>query len=209
MKKNGFLIVAGITLLVSCGSNEIEEKDDKLSVTEVKAVAENANKEIEKAKDRNAERRTKGDTVAMHYKDLQAYLPEIASYAKSGGPKGNMVNMPGAGSWSEVQQKYNNGDKKITVKIVDYNGSEAGFSGIKGLYQMGGASEDDEKKSGSIDLGIKDVAAFETVYKQKPRARLTLIITDRFMVNIESTGSNDMDMLTPIAKHIASGLAEK
>ena len=59
------------------------------------------------------------------------------------------------------------------------------------------------------DLGIKDVAAFETVYKQKPRARIPMIITDRFMVDIESTGSNDMDMLTPIAKHIASGLAEK
>ena len=98
MKKNGFLVVACIMLLVSCGSNEIKEKDDKLSVSEIKTVAEKANNEVEKAKDRNAERRAKGDTLAMHYKDLQGYLPEIAGYTKNGGPKGDIVKMPDMGS---------------------------------------------------------------------------------------------------------------
>jgi hypothetical protein len=37
-----------------------------------------------------------------------------------------------------------------------------------------------------------------------------LIIADRFFVEIESRGSNDMDMLSAIARNIAaSGLAEK
>jgi len=210
MKKNGFLVVACIMLLVSCGSNEIKEKDDKLSVSEIKTVAEKANNEVEKAKDRNAERRAKGDTLAMHYKDLQGYLPEIAGYTKNGGPKGDMVKMPDMGSWSQVQQNYTNGDKKISIKIIDYNGSPTGFSGIKGLYQLGAASEDDERKAGTVDLGIKEVSAYETVYKQRHDARISLFITDRFLVDIESTGSNDMDILTPIAKGIAaSGLAEK
>jgi hypothetical protein len=210
MKKNYFIIVTGITLLVSCGSDEIKVKDGKLSVSDVKTVAEKMNKEAEKAKDHREERRAKGDTLAMPYKDLQAYLPDVGDYVKNGGPKGSQMNMPSMGSWSQVEQRYTNGDKKLSVKIIDYNASHMGFSGVTALYRMGFSSEDDNKKQGSVDLGIKEVAAYETVYKQKPNAQLVLIIADRFFVEIESRGSNDMDMLSAIAKHMAaSGLAEK
>jgi hypothetical protein len=148
--------------------------------------------------------------MAMPYKDLQAYLPDIPGYTKSGGPQGSQMNMPGMGSWSQTEQRYTSGDKQMTVKIVDYNASQAAFSGVTALYKMGFSSEDDSKKQGSLDLGIKNVAAYETVYKQQPNAQIAMIVADRFFIEVESNGSNDMGLLTDIAKGIgSSGLAGK
>ncbi|THU30419.1 hypothetical protein FAM09_30140 [Niastella caeni] len=210
MRKACFMVAttAAITIL-SCGG-EVKVKDVKITPVDGKEVAEAMSKEVEKSTDRWQERRAKGDTLAMPYKELQAYLPEIAGYTKKGGPKGNQVNMPGMGSWSQAEQRYENGDKRIEVKIVDYNASYAAFSGITALYKMGFSSEDDSKKQGSVDLGMKNVAAYETVYKQDPKAQIVLIVADRYFVEIESRGSNEMGPITDIAKGIAaSGLASK
>lgn len=211
MRKACFMVIttAAITLL-SCKSREVKVKDGQISPSDAQAVAETMSKEVEKSNDRWGERRAKGDTLAMPYKELQAFLPDITGYTKSGGPKGNQMNMPGMGSWSQAEQQYENGDKRMSVKIVDYNASYAAFSGVTALYKMGFSSEDDSKKQGSVDLGIKNVAAYETVYKQEPNAQIAMIVADRFFVEIESNGSNDMGLVTGIAKSIAgSGLAGK
>lgn len=196
--------------LTCCNSHGVKVKDGEISPSDAKEVAEAMSKEVEASGDRWAERRAKGDTLALPYKDLQAYLPEIPGYTKNGGPQGSQMNMPGMGSWSQAEQRYENGDKRMSVKIVDYNASQAAFSGVTALYKMGFSAEDDTKKQGSVDLGVKNVAAYETVYKQEPNANIAMIVADRFFVEVESTGSNDMGLVTGIAKGIASsGLAGK
>jgi hypothetical protein len=145
-------------------------------------------------------RKSKGDTLALAYKDLQAYLPEISGYTKDGSPKGSQMNMPGMGSWSQTEQRYVNGDKTIEVQLVDYNSAYQAMVGATTLYKMGFSAEDDTKKQGAVDLGIKDVGAYETIYKEEPRAELVLIIADRFFAQIESNGSNDADLIRSVAK---------
>ncbi|MBL7699863.1 MAG: hypothetical protein JNK79_16970 [Chitinophagaceae bacterium] len=197
------------SIISSCGGNKIEVKDGEVGITDAlqaaKAIAEGASE----ANDRWAERKKKGDTIAIAYKDLETYLPEISGYTKDGGPKGNQTNMPGLGSWSQTEQSYTNGDKRIKISIADYNSSQMAFTSVTALYKLNISSEDDTKKEGSVDLGMKDVAGYETVYKERPEASLAVIAGDRFYINIESDGSNDIDQLKSIGKDIASALSSK
>src|SRR5262245_51487621 len=120
--KNFILPAALLALVISsCGGNKIEVKDGEVGIGDAlkaaKAIAEGATD----AQDRWEERKKKGDTTAIAYKELETYLPEISGYTKDGGPKGNQTNMPGLGSWSQTEQNYINGDKNIKVSIADYN----------------------------------------------------------------------------------------
>ena len=213
MKK--LLVVALVPsfIFLSCKSGDepdIKVKDGKVSVTDAAKVAKKMGDEVEKAKDRWEERRAKGDTLAMPYKELQAYLPEISGYTKSGGPKGSQMNMPGMGSWSETEQRYESGDKKIRLKIIDYNASQMGFLGVTAAYRMGFSSEDDNKRTGSVDLGLSGVAAYETVYKQREEAELNAVAGDRFYIEARLRGSNNIDELKEAVKSVVNaGLSSK
>ena len=99
MKKE-FLVIfsAGWILITACGGGDkVVVKDGEVSVSDLPKVAEKMNEGVKEAQDRWEARKAKGDTLAMPYKDLQAYLPEVSGYTKDGGPKGSQVNMPGHG----------------------------------------------------------------------------------------------------------------
>lgn len=201
-----------LCLLTYCKSNnEKPLADGKVeSVSEAKDVANKIEEAQTESASRWEARKAKGDTMAMAYKDLQNYLPEISGYTRDGGPKGNQVNMPGMGSWSQSEQRYVNGEKNIDVDIADYNSAQQAFSGITAVYKMGYSSEDDTRKQSSADLGMKDVAAYETIYKDGSRAELSVIVADRFFINIKSNGDNSADLVRSVAKNMKLGeLASK
>ncbi|MEP7257546.1 MAG: hypothetical protein ABI687_04145, partial [Flavitalea sp.] len=83
------------------------------SMGNLKKMADNVVTESKKSTDRWEERKAKGDTTAIPYKDLEAYLPQISGYTSSEGPKGSQMNTPGLGSWSQGEQDYTNGDKRV------------------------------------------------------------------------------------------------
>jgi hypothetical protein len=172
------------------------------SASEAKEVADNIQEAQSASVDRWEARKAKGDTLAMPYKDLQNYLPDVSGYTKEGGPKGSQVNMPGMGSWSQAEQHYVNGDKNIDVQIVDYNSAQTALAGATAVYKMGYSAEDDTKKQGSTDLGIKDVSAYETIYKDGSRAQLAIIVADRFFINIDTEGDNSSDLIRSVAKNM-------
>lgn len=172
------------------------------SVSDVKEASQNVEKKIKESSDRWAERKAKGDTLALPYKDLEAYLPEIKGYSKEGGPKGSQMNAYGMGAWSQAEQEYINGDKRVSVKIFDYNSSQQAFMGITAVFGMGFSFEDDSKKQAPADLGVKNVAAYETLYKTDKRAEMVVVAGDRFIINIESNGVGDEDFIKSVAKSI-------
>lgn len=187
----------------SCKGNEgktenkegvTENKADNVS-SEPKSGEENKNARWEK-------RKAKGDTLALPYKDLQAYLPEISGFTKDGGPKGSQMNMPGMGSWSEAEQHYVNGDKQVSVKFLDYNSAMQMLQGVTAVYGMGFSAEDDTKKQEHVDLGKNDVAAYQTIYKKDNRAEMAIIVADRFFITIEVNGNNSEGFIKDIAKSI-------
>jgi hypothetical protein len=44
------------------------------------------------------------------------------------------------------------------------------------------------------------VTGYETVFKQDPRAELTLVVVDRFLIQMQSEGSSDVEALKKVAK---------
>ena len=212
MKKVFLLIFsAGWILFTACGGGDkVVVKDGEISAADLPKVAEKMSEGVKESQDRWAARKAKGDTLAMPYKDLQSYLPDVSGYTKDGGPKGSQTNMPGMGGWSEAEQRYKDGEKEVDIKIMDYNASQMAFSGVTAIYKMGFSSEDDTKKEGSVDIGMKDVAGFETIYKTEKRSKLVLVVADRFYVELDSEGSNDPELLRSVAKSMKlSELASK
>lgn len=204
MKKSQLLAIVSVSIFILsyCKSESEKEQTDVATetVTEASELAGNVSKEPSETSEKWKERRAKGDTVAMALKDVQNYLPQISEFNKVGNPKGEQVNMNGKGSWTQAEQLYKNGPKTISVKIFDYNAAYQSLLGAKALYKTAFSSKDDTKKQGAVDLGVKDVAAYESVYKDGSHAELVLIISDRFVVQIESNTSSEATRLRSIAK---------
>ena len=201
-------------ILISCGSDKkstvIESKDGKVRVENLKEAGEQMEKAVNDAEKRRADRIKRGDTLAMNYKELQAYLPEISGYTKKGKAGGETVSMPGLGSFSNAEQEYENGDKEIEIQIMDYNQSVMGYSTATAMFGMNIQVENDQEKSGSFDTGIEGVRGYEQVSKTEQRAELMYAIADRFFLTIKSNGSNDAEALKRIAKSMKlSELASK
>ena len=209
--KNLLLIVLSVAMLAVACKGKSSKKDNPIeSVSDMKDYADKVNEATKVSSDKWEERKAKGDTMAMPYADLEAFLPDISGYSKDGDAKGSQMNMPGMGSWSQAEQAYKNGDKQIKVEILDYNAAFQAFTAATAIFKMGYSMEDDSKKQGSVDLGIKDVVAYQTIYKHDPRGELAVVSGDRFFIQIESQGSNDPQLLSSVAKSIKlSELASK
>ena len=210
MKRLLFFLSIPVLLFSTSCRNKSKPPDKIESISDLKDASQIVEQKVKESSNRWAERKAKGDTLALPYKDLEAYLPEINGYSKEGGPKGSQANVPGMGAWSQAEQEYINGDKRISVKIFDYNSSQQAFMGMTAMFGMGFSSEDDNKKQAPADLGVKDVAAYETLYKTEKRAEMVVVAGDRFIINIESNGEGDEDFIRSVAKSIhLSELASK
>lgn len=199
MKTNSWLTIVffGVAFLISGCGEENSNKQDVNLLNGAKAMDA-----IDESSKRIQERIERGDTLALSYKELEKFLPEISGFVKEGGASGNQMNVPGLGSWSQTEQNYSNQDRRIQISMADYNGSTSAFMGATALYNMGYTQEDDYKKSGSVDMNIKGVVAYETIYKQEQRAEMTLIVVDRFLVQINAEGTNDIEILKKVAASI-------
>lgn len=202
-----FVLVA-VAMLNSCDTaKKIKESTDNLSAAT--KAAENLQEGMAAASKKLEERKAKGDTLAMNYKDLQAYLPAMSGYEKDGDPSGETMNSMGF-SLSTCEQRYKKGDENITVKITDYNAGYSAFVGITAMIGAGFSSENDNEKTGTVNLGVDGVKAFETVRKKEKSGSLVLAIADRFFVEVKGDNLSDTEKLQAIAKNMDLGkLAEK
>lgn len=202
-----FTINVSFCLLIAfaaCKSKD-NKTESQTTTTEQTTANETSTSENAPTENTNARweaRKAKGDTLAMPYKDLEAYLPDINGYTKEGGAKGSQMNMPGMGSVSQGEQNYVNGDKHVSIKLVDYNSSYQTFQGLTAMYGMAFSMEDDTKKQNKVDLGNKDVAAYQTVYKTEKKAEMVIVAAGRFIINIDVNGENDEAFLKNVAKSI-------
>lgn len=217
MKKiiNFCLPCFAVLFILSCGSGPgndtvIQTKDGKVTVTDIKKASEQLQVAVADAEKRKQQRRERGDTLAMNYKDLQQFLPEVDGFEKKGNPSGESVTAPGLGSFSKAEQRYQKGDQQLEIDLVDYNQSVFGFSAATGMFGMNMQMENDREKSGTFETGIPDVKGYERIYKTEDKAEVNYAIADRFILTIKARGSNDAEALKNIAKSMRlSELAKK
>ena len=209
------LVLLCKTILLSCGSGSnndtvIKSKDGKVTVSDLQKASEQMKDAMDIAEKRKQERRERGDTLAMHYKDLQQYLPEVSGYEKKGNPGGESVSGAGFGSFSKAEQRYQSGDKRLEIELIDYNQSAYGFTAAIGMVGMNVQIENDREKTGSFNTGMEGVKGYERVFKTENRAEVTYAVVDRFLITIKARGSNNGEELKSIAKSMKlSELASK
>jgi hypothetical protein len=171
-----YFLLTGIIVL-SCG----KVKEATNAAEGLKNYAEGLKESTSKME----ERRAKGDTVSMPYGELQKLLPSsISGYNKEEDPKGESINMMGM-SYSTASQVYKSGDGEITINIMDYNASYAGFGAATAMFATGFSVDNDQEHLGAIDLGISGVKAWEDVKKKEKRSTVMAGVNDRFLVTAE------------------------
>lgn len=206
------LLITSSIFLWSCGSNEptITEKDGKVEISNIMSAGEKLKENIETYQSKKEERRKNGDTLSMHYKELEKYLPEIPGFEKKREPRGEMVNMPMYGSWSKTEQEYKGPGGVIKISLDDYNQSPNGFTMAAAAFGMIVQVEDDREKSGSFDPGIPGVKGYEKLVKKSGRVTLFYAISDRFFLQLHGRDGVTIDDLKKVANSMAlAELAEK
>jgi hypothetical protein len=194
-----------LAVLPSC--EQAEKARNTVSAVEAMAEAgENLEKEAVKADAKTAARRAKGDTLALPYKELQAYLPQvIGDYQPVGELEGSTMSMTGM-SYSSCARSYQSGSdenlKTIKISLIDYNGAGAIYAGATAMLGANFQMEDEQQRVQALNLGIPEVTALETFRKKDLQASLIAGIGQRFYLSIEATNQPDATVVEAAAKAI-------
>ncbi len=198
-----FVLAGG--LFSSCDKiNEAKEKaseakdafDNLQNLTEkTKDFVENFEENMEKSNDRAAERKKRGETVAMHYEKLGAMFPEsIGDFAMEGELNGSTNKMAGM-SQSVAKQIYinDNGDE-LTMEIKDFNGSATTYvTGVMAAYMMEGYEIDDSNQHVKTFKLSEEIKGMKTYGKKNKKAQVDLMVTDRFHINLSMENQKNWD----------------
>jgi len=201
--KNLLVVLCILLSINACQISTDDNGDTNIKISEdaFKNIAKTLENGLKEEGEKHKERRERGDTVALHYDDLKAFLPNISGYQTDGDAKGNVAKVTGFG-YSQVEQQYSNGSDRVTVKIADYNGA-AGLFGVATAAIKGGIHiESDKQIIKGLDLGVQDVAGIETWKKQQKNANITMAVGTRFVVTIKATNQDNTNFVKGVAKNL-------
>ncbi len=154
-----------------------------------------------------AERRARGDTVAMTYTELQALLPDAPSGYKKAEEPGGSSQTVGALSMTEAEQKYvgpadaNGKAPTLHVKLVDFGGTEGAYAMFAMPMMMTIKQEDAHHRMGTFSLGPPDTWASEELNKDSKDFWVTAITRYRYVITVraEEQSSDQSDMVRALA----------
>ena len=162
-----------------------------------------------------ADRRAKGDTVAMNYKDLEGFLPtSLSGYTADGGATGQSMNM-GQFSMTTAEQKFMTGTDPdvahVHVTIADYSGSAAGYGMMAPYMAMNISSEDDHHRSGTVQMSLPYTFGMAEYDKDSKAAKIMVGTRYRYFITVEATGQkgDESKLVADIATEIAKKFSGK
>jgi len=190
-------------MVFSCGEKAREAKETLSLMEDLKEGAEEMEKAVEKSNDKLAERRERGDTLAMNYKDLGRFLPaSLGEYERQGEPKGNSINMPGM-SYSEANASYIDGeDNMLSVELIDYNTAANMFVMATAAYGVGIDIESDSEHTKGFKEN-EDLSGWTVLQKENPDVTVFIGIAQRFFLKVEADNTDDVDKIKELALKIA------
>lgn len=196
-----FLFISGMTAgIIGCGANEkVEEMSNAMkAVQNADEAAEKVSESNDLAQKRIDERRQRGDTLAMHYKKLQEYLPSSIGGYTAETPKGESMNMPGV-SFSHAEMRYTKGNDDVTVKITDYNQAFAMYQGAIALWSLGMSVDNDNETAKGYNPNLELSGGWEKFDKQNKSAELLLGIGSRFFIEVRASNQSNTDFVKSVA----------
>jgi hypothetical protein len=202
--------------IFSCGGNSQEERDtdsydnvsdsyDNVSGsydTDSEVITEDYGEAETATRAKFAERRAKGDTLAIHCKELQKYLPtEIKGFTREGEMEGGSINMEDM-SYSSASQRYRKGDSNLTISLMDYNNAVDMNEGLAGAWATGMSYEDDNQRTNGVSLVNNKVKGVESFAKKDRRCELMAGISGRFYLQITVNNTDNPSLCKEIAEEM-------
>lgn len=207
MRWIGFMVVG---LVVGCGG---KGDDAKNAIAAVGAAASGEIQErVEDAEAFRKERIARGDTVAMPYTDLKAYLPEsVADLEPSGNPTGQSQSMAGF-SMSQTERRWvgaegANGRPAVKVSLIDFGGTQQGYAMLAAPLMMGFSREDDHQKVGSVKMDLPHTGGWIEFQKESKDVKFTAVTRYRYVITVEADGFGEDK--TELARSLAESVAKK
>ncbi|MFP4083224.1 MAG: hypothetical protein ACLFVG_10805 [Candidatus Aminicenantes bacterium] len=143
----------------------------------------------------------------VNWRELIPFLIDIPGFEKEGEPDGESVSMMNY-KWSKVSQYYvaeGDGDKKLTLEIVDSAMVSMALQGFKAMMGM----EVDTSEESIKQININGYPALEIYRYHSKSAELNILIENRFLVRLEGDDFEDTSQLKNISKNIdLKGIAD-
>lgn len=208
------MVILVTTVVVGCGSKDDSTPNAVRAMVEAAGSAPRVEAAMEQAERFRQDRIARGDTVAMPYADLKAFLPgEIEGYTAEGGPSGSQQAMPGF-SMSQTQQTWvRSGDAgggptpEIEITLVDFGGTQQGYAMLAAPVLMGFSQEDDHRRVGSVSIEVPHTGAWEEFDKDSKDAKITAVARYRYVITVEAR--NHGDDQSAMVKRLAAEVARK
>ena len=200
--------------ITACGDKRDEKPRESANPIEAMGQLAKAGSKLETAADEAAkfqqDRRARGDTVAMTYTALQAFLPDAPDgYSKAEAPSGSSQTM-GAFSMTEAEQEYvgkadaEGNAPRIRVKLADFGGTEGAYGVFALPMMMNISQEDAHHRMSTIKLGPEYTWASEEFDKDTRNTKVTAVTRYRYLITVEAEQQRDdqSDMLRKLAERI-------
>lgn len=185
--------------LSACGEKMKEAKNTFNNFKNIAESAQNIQEEIRDQSEKLKERKERGDTVALHFEELSAYLPkDIDGYKLDGDLDGSTTKTPGLLSVSEVSQRYVNADgDRLEVKLVDYIGAFSVYTSMFSVYASGFEIDNSNEhlKGFTID---DDIKGWQVYKKKSKKAEINAGISGRFVVTIKADNQPSVEFAKEI-----------
>lgn len=197
------VIILVIILLITLFGPADEAKNTEIKTTTPPVVSEVKKtlptpvaETIEKYKQRIAETSKKGkqgkEIVVSDKGSLMAALPTISSWTREEPEyhKGSFAKL----ETSHILTTYTgSGSKKIKVRITDTASVSEALQTWRTILQMN-LTRDDERGYQKIST-VNNIPVIERYDKQSQEVSLAFIVKDRYMVELESQGKDNMSLL--------------
>lgn len=198
-------------LFTGCGEKVQEAQNAANAMAAVAGAATTMEASQKEAEDFQAERRSKGDTVAMGYQELQKFLPSAPDgYAADGEPGGSSQSMTGF-SMSQAEQRFNKpagadgNTPSIQVTIVDFGGTQTAYSMMALPMMMNLSQEDGHHRMRTLKMDAPHTWGSEEFNKDSKDAKVTAVARYRYLITVEARGQggDESEAMKRIAEEIA------
>jgi hypothetical protein len=133
----------------------------------------------------------------VSFRDLQTLLPAVSGWTMEK-PRGERMTSPVA--FSQTEARYNNGDQRVEVKIVDSGFHRLLLAPWAMFLAAGYEKETSEGYEKSLKIG--DNPGFEKWNADSKNGELNLVVGQRFLVTVEGHRIAD----TKVLRDFMSGL---
>lgn len=212
MDKRILTMLAGVAL-IGCGEKAREVKDAASAIEAVAAAAPTIEATQKEAEQFQADRRSKGDTIAMGYADLQKLLPSAPDgYKAEGEPGGESQSMAGF-SMSQAEQTFTKpagaegNAPSIHVTLVDFGGTQAAYGMMALPMMMNISREDAHQRMRTLKMDTPHTWGSEEYNKDTRDSKVAAVTRYRYAITVEAR--NQAGDESALLKRIAEDIAKR